>query len=63
MREVSLEQIPYDCTHMWNLRSKINEKKEKKRDKQKNGLLNTETKLMVAGREVGGEMGGIDKGD
>ena len=35
---------------------------KEKRDKQKNRLLNTENKLMVAGWEVGGGMGEINKG-
>ena len=49
-------QIPYDVTHIWDLRNK-QMKKEKKRRKYR--LLNTENKQMV----VGGDMGEIDKGD
>ena len=35
----------------------------KKRERQKNRLLNIENKLMVTGGEVGGGMGEVDEGD
>ena len=48
--------IPYDFTHMWNLKNKINEHR-KKRDKPRNRLLTIESKLMVTRGELGGEDG------
>ena len=33
-KQVSQRQIPYDFTHMWNLRNKTNRKKRKKFKKQ-----------------------------
>ena len=51
-KSVRERPIPYDFTHMWNLRNKT---KNKKRDKKKkNRLLDTECKLAVVRREVSG---------
>ena len=57
--------MPYDFTHMWNLRSKQISKGEKKSetDKLRNRLLTIENKLMVTRREVGEGMGQIYDGD
>ena len=45
---VTEKQIPYDFTYTWNLKNNIN-------GQNKNRLIDTENKLMVAkGREVGG---------
>lgn len=35
----------------------------KQKKQMKNRFLNTENKMVVAGREVGGEIGEIDKGN
>ena len=35
MKQDREKQIPYNFTHMWNLRNKANEQREKKRDKPK----------------------------
>ena len=53
-------QIPYDFTHMWNLRNKTNEQ-GKKRDKWKNRFLNIDNILVVVTGEVGEEIGEINK--
>ena len=51
-------QIPYDFTHMWNLRNKTKEQKKKReRGKPRNRLLTIENTLMVTRREVGEGMG------
>ena len=54
-----------DFTQMWNLRSKINESKGEKRerDKSRNRLLIIENKLTVTRRERGGGMGEMNDGD
>ena len=46
-------QTPDDFTLVWNLRNKTS-RQTKRRDKQKNRLLNTENRLVVARGEVGG---------
>ena len=61
-KSVRERQIPYDLTHMWNLRIKTNEQ-QKKRNKAIIRILIIENKLMVtSGRWVGG-MGEIGDGD
>ena len=56
-------QIPYAFTHMWNLRKKTTEQREKERerererDKPRNRLLTKRKKLMVTRKEVGGRGG------
>ena len=62
-KSVRERQIPYDFTHMWNLRNKTNEQREKERGKPRNRLLTIENKLMVTRGEVGGGMGEIGDGD
>ena len=53
-------QIPYDFTHMWNLRNKTYERRGNKREREKkksrNRFLTREDKLMVTRRDVGGVM-------
>ena len=39
-KPVKEQEIPYDFTHMWNLRNKTNKGKQKERDKPKNQTLN-----------------------
>ena len=51
--------MPYNFTHIWNLRSKTNEQTNKKRDKL--GILKKENKLVVTRGLVGERMGEIDK--
>ena len=63
MREVRESQIPYDSTHIWNLRNKTNEQTKEQRDKQRNRLLNTENKLVLDREEVDGEMSETAKGN
>ena len=48
---------------MWNLRTKTNEQRKRKRDKARNRLLTLENKLMVTRRQVGRGMGIIGEGD
>ena len=63
-RQVRERQIPYDFTHMWNLRNKTNEQRKKReRDKPRNGLLTIENKPMVTRGDVGEGMGEIGDGD
>ena len=59
-KPVRERQIPYDFTHMWNLR---NWTKGQKRDKPRNRLLSIETKVMVTGGEGSEEMGEISEED
>ena len=47
-------QVPYNFTHMWNPRSKINKEST-------NSLGDTENRLTAASREEGGELG--EKGE
>ena len=35
-KSVTERQIPYDFTHMWNLRNKANEKRERGRERETN---------------------------
>ena len=37
-KSVRERQMPYDFTHMWNLRNKTNEQREKKRETKKQTL-------------------------
>lgn len=50
-------EMPYNFTHLWNLGNKTNQ------IDKKDGLLNTEYKLVVARGEVAGHMGEINKED
>ena len=60
-KSVSETKIPYDCTHVWNLRNKTNEWRGKKRDKSGSRLLTLQNKLMVTMRGgVLGETGDAD---
>ena len=60
----SERQIPYDFTHVWNLRKKPKKKTDKTRqNKTKNSLLITENKLMVTRRGMCRGMGKIGEGD
>ena len=53
-KSVRQKQIPYDFTHMGNLRNKTNEQRKKReRDKPRNRLLTLENKLMVTRGEIG----------
>ena len=52
-KSVRERQIPYDLIHMWNLRNKTKEQREKERDKPRNRLSTTENKLMVTRGRVG----------
>ena len=56
-KSVRERQISYDFTHMWNLRNKTNEQREKKERHRetRNRLLIIENRLVVAGGEVGGD--------
>ena len=58
-KSVRERQIPYDFTHIWNLRNNTDEHREKgkKRETNYKGLLTIENKLRVGGGEVGGGMG------
>ena len=60
VKELIERQIPYDFTHMWNLRNKTNE--QQKWYKQKNILLMM-NKLIVTGGKVSRYMGEIGKGN
>ena len=54
------KKIPYDVTHMWNLRHKTNkqmEKKNRERGTPRNRLLTVENKLMVTREKVGRGVG------
>ena len=61
-KSVRERQILYDFTHMWNLRTKTDEHREREgknkikteREANHKRLLNTENKLRVAIGEVGG---------
>ena len=54
-KSVRERQIPYDFTHLWNLRNKTNKQRKKREsDKPRNRFLNMENKLMVTRGEVGG---------
>ena len=56
MRE---RQIPYNFTHMWNLRNKAKEQRKKReRNKLRNRLLTTENKQRVTIGEVVKGIGG-----
>ena len=59
LSEISQRQIPYDFTHMGNLRNKQNRTKNKER----NRLLTIEIKLVVTNLEVGEGLGEIGVGD
>ena len=55
-KQVRERQVPYNFTHMWNLRNKINEPRgERKRGKPGSRLLTKgyENKLRVTGGKVG----------
>ena len=57
-KSVRKRQIPYDFTHMWNLRNNTNGPRGKKeRGKLRNRLLTIKNKLMVTRGEVCGKMG------
>ena len=62
-KPVRERQIPYDFTHMWDLRNKTNKYRKKRQTNKKARLLNAENKLVVARGEVGERMGEIDKED
>ena len=63
-KSVRERQMPYDFTHIWNVRNKTDEQSwEKKRGKPGNRLLTIENKLMVTGGEVSGGIGEIDDRD
>ena len=47
--------MPYDFTYMWNLRKQTN--------KKSNRLLNTENKVVISKRDIGGHMSKIDERD
>ena len=57
MKKVTERQIPYDCTHMWNLVNKTNEQRRRERNKPRHRLLTAENKLTVIRRGVGRGMG------
>ena len=59
-KSVRRRQMPYDFTHMWNLRNKMNKGKW---DKPENRLLNIENKLLVIRGEVGEGMSEIGEED
>lgn len=48
--------MPYDLTHIWNLKNKTNEQWGKQRGNSRNRLLTIEHKQMATRREVGGRM-------
>ena len=50
--EVRQRKIPYDFTHMWNLRNKTNQEKKQETDSYYRGK-----KMMVTTGEVGRGMG------
>ena len=50
-------QIPYDFTHMGNLRNNKQRKRERERDKPRNKLLTIGNKLMATRREGKGGNG------
>ena len=57
-KSVRERQTPYDFIHMWNLRSKTNEQREKKRDKQtKKQTLNYREQTGGYQRGWSGKMG------
>ena len=70
-KSVRERQIPYDFTHMWNLRNKTNEQggkekreTEKERGKPRHQPLTTENKHQFVTRGEGaGGMGEIGDGD
>ena len=56
-QKVKERQIPYDFTHMWNLRNKTDEhsggeKTAREKGKPENRFLTAENKLRVAGGQV-----------
>ena len=67
MKQVREREMPYDFTHMWNLRNKTDEHgggegkikygKNREREAKHKRLLTIGNKLRVAGGEVGGRMG------
>ena len=57
MRNKSEKKIPNDFIHIWNLRNKTNEQREK--EKSRNKLLIIENKLMGGGWGMG-EIGDED---
>ena len=63
IKPVKERQIPYDPTHMWNLRNKTNKLRVKKTKRQRNKLLTLENKLMVTRGKMGRGVSGINDGD
>ena len=59
-KSVRERQVPFDLTHVWNLRNKTNEQRKKERGKPRNTLLTRENKLMLTGGEGMGEIGDGD---
>ena len=57
-KPVRERQIPYDFTHVWNLRNK---RKQTKKKKNKKTNQKTENKLMVTRGEMSGEMGKVSE--
>ena len=57
---VRQRQMLQDLTHMWNLRNKKKNKRE--RDRPRNRLLTIKNKLMATGGEVGRRMDEISDG-
>ena len=53
--------MPYDLTHMWNLRNKTNEQWKKRQTECR--LLTIENKLMVTRGDAGRGMGETDEGE
>lgn len=54
MKLVRQRQIPYDFTHVWNLRNKTDEPGQgKKKGKPGNRLFTIQNKVKVDGGEVG----------
>ena len=63
-KSVRERQIPYDFTHLWNLRNKTNKQRRKKeKDTNQETLLTTENKVMVTRGEMGRGMDEIGDGD
>ena len=61
-KSVRERKMPYDFTHMWNLRNKT--KGQRKREtNQANRLLTIDSKQMVTRGEVGGGLGETGDGD
>ena len=59
-KSVKERQIPYYSIHIQDLRNKVNGQTKEKRGKEKNRLLNTESKLVVVrGEVVEGKIDGI----